>query len=342
MAIPVRVDPMTSTVDVAVADPFDSHVQREVGYHLQTSVRVVHAPIHAVDAALARVIEEAGRAPASRDPVPPPPFGTPATKLALPVEKKSSDIPIPLVRRSKPPHAVDAPTTDDVDDEADDPGRITQDAIVLDPGSLPAARPSAGDLASGGPDGISAQSLDIVIPESARLPDFDSPPDTSPLLTEAVVGLERALDELDDASSRDEIVLACLRGMASVARRVGVFAVRRDVFTGWACTHSFANEVEFRSIRVERRDDTVFAHAAAEGWFVGPVPPTAPHRALLDLLRDPGREVAVAAVRLHGRPAMLILAAEMIDTMIATRAAERVVQASSRALLRVLRAEKRR
>lgn len=343
LAVPVRADPITTTVDVAAADPFDAHVQREFSFHLGAPVRVVNAPLHAVEAALVQVAEEL-RPPANvRQRTRTPVFGSAVPRFALPIRKVSSEIPIPLVRRSKPPASPPPPPQEPPEeaDDADDPGRITQDAIVLDPGSLPAARPSHGALWSSSATSIDADSFDIKIPKDAAVPDIEPPPETSPLLTEAIVGVERALDELDRAPTRDEVVLATLRGMAAVARRVGVFAVRRDAFTGWACTRSFASESDFRSVRIDRRDDTVFAHAAAEGWYVGAIPGTAAHREILSFVPDPDAEVAVVAVRLLGRAAMLILATQMIDTMIATRTAERLAQASAKALIRVLRAEKR-
>ena len=338
LAVPVRADPITATVDVAVADPFDAHAQREFSFHLNAPVRVVQAPLHAVEAALVQVAQELEPAFPTRRRSRTPMFGSAAPRFALPMRKASSEIPIPLVRKSRPSNP---PPLDPTLDDADDPGRITQDAVVLDPGSLPAARPSHGALWSSSAAGVDTDSFDIKIPKHPAVPDIETPPETSPLLTEAVVGVERALEEIDCAPTRDEVVLATLRGMAAVARRVGVFAVRRDAFTGWACTRSFANEDVFRGVRIDRRDDTVFAHAAAEGWYVGLIPRTDAHGQLLSLVPDPDGEVAVIAVRLLGRAAMLILAAQMVDTLIATRTAERLAQASAKALIRVLRAEKR-
>jgi hypothetical protein len=258
-----------------------------------------------------------------------PAFGSVAPRIPLPVVKTSSELPIPLVRRSKPPSPK----------EEHDPGRIARDAIVLDPGSLPAARPSPTDLSPNAIDGIQAESLEIIIPKNSAVPEFDAPSD--PFLTQVVVGLESSLDDLARASTRDDVVLAALRGMATVSRRVGVFAVRRETFTGWACTRSFASEPEFQSICVDRRANTVFAHAAAEGWYFGPIPATVGHEQLAALLPDARSEVAIVAVRLQGRPAMLILATQWIDSLIATRTAERLANASAKALLRVQRSEKR-
>ncbi len=328
LAVPVRVDAMTSTVDLAVADPFDTQAQREFAFHLDAPVRIVHAPLAVVERALETLAERFG----PRRRLQPPSLGSATPHLDTPTIQSSSDVPIPLVRRSRSPVATD---------DADDAGRITREAIVLDPGSLPAARPSLADLAGSALDGVAIESLHFVIPRSAALPRIDEVPETVPTLTEAVVGLESALDDLEAACTRDDIVLGALRGMASVARRVGVFAARRDTFTGWACTPSFASADEFRGIRIERHHDSVFSHAASEGWYFGAIPRDAVHEPLHSLLSHVDTEVTIVAVRIEGRAAMLILGAELIDTLIATRTAERVAHASARALLRVLRSEKR-
>jgi hypothetical protein len=330
LAIPVRVDTMTSTVDVAMADPFDTHAQQEFAFHLDAPVRVVHAPLTVIERALERLATAAGPGPRQR--LRTPALGSASPRFDAPTIQSSSDVPIPLVRRSRSPVMTN---------NAEDAGRITRDAIVLDPGSLPAARPSLADLSGSALDGVTIESLHVVIPRSAALPQIEEAPETLPLLTKTVVGLESVLDDLECAATRDDIVLAALRGMASVARRVGVFAVRRDAFTGWACTPSFATADEFRGIRIERRQDSVFSHAASEGWFFGTIPRNAVHEPLHTLLSHVDTEVTIVAVRIQGRAAMLILGAQLIDTLIATRTAERVAHASAKALLRVLRSEKR-
>jgi hypothetical protein len=327
LAIPVRVDAMTSTVDVAMADPFDTHAQQEFAFHLDAPVRVVHAPLTVIERAL-EGLATAGPRRRLRTPA----LGSASPRFDAPTIQSSSDVPIPLVRRSRSPVMTDG---------TEDAGRITRDAIVLDPGSLPAARPSLADLSANALDGVAIESLHVVIPRSAALPQIEEAPETLPLLMETVVGLETALDDLECASTRDDIVLAALRGMVSVARRVGVFAVRRDAFTGWACTPSFATADEFRGIRIARHKDSVFSHAASEGWFFGAIPRNAVHEPLHSLLSHEDTEVTIVAVRIQGRAAMLILGAELIDTLIATRTAERVAHASAKALLRVLRSEKR-
>lgn len=52
LAVPVRRDPYTGTVDVAVVDPFESHLIAELSFHLGAGVRLVRAPLGEVERAL--------------------------------------------------------------------------------------------------------------------------------------------------------------------------------------------------------------------------------------------------------------------------------------------------
>lgn len=52
MAVPVRRDAITGTVDVVVPDPSDPHAAHEIAFHLRAPVRLVRASIPALDDAL--------------------------------------------------------------------------------------------------------------------------------------------------------------------------------------------------------------------------------------------------------------------------------------------------
>jgi len=69
LAIPVRRDALTGTVDVAVADPADPHPANEIAFHLRAPVRVVRAPVTAIEEALRRLTISAREHTGS---VPPP------------------------------------------------------------------------------------------------------------------------------------------------------------------------------------------------------------------------------------------------------------------------------
>ena len=55
LAIPVRRDAITGTVDVAVADPADPHPANEIAFHLRAPVRIVRAPVSAIEEAIRRL-----------------------------------------------------------------------------------------------------------------------------------------------------------------------------------------------------------------------------------------------------------------------------------------------
>jgi hypothetical protein len=55
LALPVRYDAVTGVVDVAVADAADPHPASEIGFHLGAPVRVVRAPLAAIEEALRRL-----------------------------------------------------------------------------------------------------------------------------------------------------------------------------------------------------------------------------------------------------------------------------------------------
>lgn len=65
LAIPVRHDAITGTVDVVVADCTDPHPGREISFHLDAPVRLVRAPLAAIEEAL-RGMRSRSHPPGSR------------------------------------------------------------------------------------------------------------------------------------------------------------------------------------------------------------------------------------------------------------------------------------
>jgi len=323
LAVPVRIDPTTHTVDVAMADPFDLHAQQELAHHLEAPVRVVVAPPAAIDHALDGIEARAsGRPPRLRTPS----FGVPSVRPAPGSISLRSEVPIPLVRRSRPTSESS---------HADDPDATPQ---TLE------CPPAAGPPEDGPPDSIddpTVASLRVAIPTNGPVPDIRGATNTRTMPSDFARRLDAALDDLSHAMSRDRIVVAAVRGMSNVAGRVGVFAVRRDVFAGWASSLAGPADDAFKAIRIPRDRDSVLDRAASDGWFFGLIPRDAIHRPLHTFLPRADREATIVAVRIRGRAAMLIIGAQLFDTLIASRAAERIANASAAALVRVLRAEKR-
>lgn len=141
LALPVRQEAFTRTVDVAAVDPFDSHIQQEFSFHLDAPVRILRANLSDIVAALdgmhtggafaAGVSEMLGvheKTPAHGS-EPPPPVGeaeietqvqlAPAPAREPEASENPSQPPIPLVQRasdvsrlraSTPPEASEALT----------------------------------------------------------------------------------------------------------------------------------------------------------------------------------------------------------------------------------------
>lgn len=128
LAVPVRFDPVTGTVDVAAANPLDLHLQAEFAFHLESPVRLVRAPFAALREAIRSVDPEEDPFDRTTSPLAStiaslratPAFGSPAISAA--------DVPIPLVRRSTTPRAA----------EPSPPAELgnTSEIAVFDPASL--------------------------------------------------------------------------------------------------------------------------------------------------------------------------------------------------------------
>ncbi|WP_434048295.1 MULTISPECIES: hypothetical protein [Sorangium] len=101
-AVPIRVDPGVGTVDVAAADPLDRHIADEFSFHLGAPVRIVRAPITAIEEAIrALELDEREQVPVrSRRATPAFPHGAPQSTIPPP---PSSEVPIPLIRRASVP-----------------------------------------------------------------------------------------------------------------------------------------------------------------------------------------------------------------------------------------------
>jgi len=121
LAVPLRYDARSNTVDLAVVNVFDTHAAEEIAFHLQANVVAVRASLTEVEAALKNrpsYVELAASRPGRREtpassrrhqetppPVPvritkrTPPWGTDVSVMSSLSNDRTSDIPIPLTRR---------------------------------------------------------------------------------------------------------------------------------------------------------------------------------------------------------------------------------------------------
>jgi len=151
------------------------------------------------------------------------------------------------------------------------------------------------------------------------------PPDASPVLA-----------SLREAKTRDEVVDLALQGLAPIARRAAVFAVRKDSFRGWACSPSFGDQAAFRDVVIPQDQPSLLATAAAQTVYLGPLAPTPAHAPLTAVMGPGSDDVAAVAARVGGRPALILFADDLTDTLLATRRMDELARAVGDALTRLI------
>jgi hypothetical protein len=136
--------------------------------------------------------------------------------------------------------------------------------------------------------------------------------------------------------SRDEVLDLVLRALTLVANRAAIFVLRKDHYQGWACNPAFGSEEELRDVNVSAAVPSVLATASAAGHYLGPIPQTPGHLALLAVMRRSTSDVAVFVTRVRTRPALLLVADELDDPLRGTRAMSEIAQAAGEALTRLV------
>jgi hypothetical protein len=442
LAVPVRRDAITGTVDVVVADAIDTHAEQEIAFHLDAPVRIVRASAAAIDEALRKLRSRSRPPPSSRRspsrpsaerrrsslppavrdardderlydsrpraadaqnasasfrgktlpppapslerraqpnvfdafssealrpsrvpgadrqahvvPSPPagmrrpmatPPWGTPVHSTQAqpapsdhPHSGLGSEIPIPLTRRTfsavsggtqRPPPLVD-PNSALGEGIPLDPAQLRQIVEVnerMSPLELPAmggvARPLAMPSFIPGPPPL---------PRAGSLP---TAPAQAPQMPFADIG--GILAALRAAGSRDEVLELVLTGARMVALKVALFVVKRGGYLGWACTPEFGDRAALQAILIPLEFDSVFDEAVREGLYLGPVRHDEVHGAMLHVMRGASRDVAVVPVRVTGKTAVVVVADDLGDTMLATRRLEELARGAGDAFARIVR-----
>jgi len=325
LALPVRRDVRTGTVDVAVVDARDPHPVEEVAHWLAAPVRMVRTSLASMDAALRRVHGEPEPERALRTPVPPIGMGSPSERLQEATLTSAFGL-------------------DDFDERRlGNPLGDWGDTEFLD---FPVADPNI-------PFALTRKSVDPV----ELLRRFDPGPDPAVPETEPVLDLRRrksaapsaqapplaavatTLEAIREAHDRDSILELVVAGTRTVARKVAVLAVRRDALVGWTCSPELGERNAIRAARVSPGMSDVFTGAlATDTARLARIPKDAAHAPLLSAMRAaPSAEVALVAVRVEGKAVALVLADELGDPPFATRRMEELARAAGEALGRLLR-----
>ena len=315
LAVPVHVDPRTGRVDVAAVEPLDPHVGQEFAFHLDQSVRVLHASHEAVRTALDRLQRGAKvsvlppkaqeRSLSSEAPIPLVKLDTGAR----------SEAPIPLVKRSMLP--ARAPSVAPRGRSLPPPSLVPEaEGVALSWRS----KPPPVDLVA------SAVELDQRKPASLRPPLGANAPTTR--------------ERLEDATSPEgvlDILRDCLAPAASI-----VFAVKNASFDGRVGSPSVDERVQVKQISLLSHQPSVLETAVKSGFYLGPIPNTPNHRELRDALPNEwANEVYVTAVMVQERPSLVWLLAGFEQSLDLTRRADELALVAGRALGRILRQRKR-
>jgi hypothetical protein len=355
LALPVRRDPRTGTIDVAVVDARDTHAVAEVAYWLKAPVRMVRTSLVSMDAALRRM-RKPEDAPGMRSLA--PPIWVPA-----PSER-------PRPRAETPVYgspAVGAQPKDASDGEAPAPPESAREQGLNIPFALK-RKDSPGSQADPSNDGTSAapprrgQDLDGTSAAPPRRgQDLDTPAEDPVLdlrvrkgtpvvgsqaaaLTQAARDIARLVRDIREAADRDAILELLAQGARVVADKVAVLAVKRGVLAGWTCSPEMADRAHFRQVKVSTLSSAVLSEALDSGTArVARIPKDAAHAPLLAALRDPLMgESALVAVRVDGKSVALVLAADVgADTRTACRQLEELAVAAGDALSELLRTKRK-
>jgi hypothetical protein len=298
LVVPLRRD-ANGAVHVAVADPRDRHPAEEIAYFLRSEVRAFRARIAAIRAALF----EAGTAPAPAAP-----------EASVARDRKGTPIwgtPIVSLKPPAVPHVNEMP-------------------IPLTRRSFP---PTEGLVST-------VREPEPVFALLSRRPPSmyaAAPEEVSPIPAPPFIDAQAVLAALGEATDRDAIIALLLSGTRAVARRVGIFAVKREAFLGWACSSELCDPSAFRSLIITATLPSVFAGVASGSEYLGPLYRTEAHAPLLDLTGVTTRDVAIVPVRVLGHAALLLLADDLGDPALSTKRMSELAQAAGTALTRVLR-----
>jgi hypothetical protein len=139
------------------------------------------------------------------------------------------------------------------------------------------------------------------------------------------------------AGARDQVLGALLSGVRAVARKVALFVLKKDSYIGWTCTPELGAVAAIRQVTIPVALPSVFSTAAAGSTYLGPLYRNEASTGLLDVMEKATRDVAIASVRVQGRPVVLIVADELGDTLLATQRIEELARAAGDALARLVK-----
>jgi hypothetical protein len=297
LAVPVRRDPLTGTVDVAVVDVSDTHSVQEIAYWLSAPVRMVQTSLASLDAALERL------GPAS--------------------ERGIRSLAAPIWVGEQEPAAADAPATPRYGALPSPPSDAPVAFIELGLRGLPQGQES---------DPMSAAASTARGPFVPRRSPPPMRPSLFPVRERGVTGRPPSLapstrpghggdarpappsiepGSRDPArAARDAVLDELVSRAAETGAHAAVFVVRRDGIVGWTASSGACDRERLRSLRWPAHVRSVLQTALAQPEVTtARVPGDAVHAPLLTALAlRPGQQVTLAPVHAEGRPLAVLLA----------------------------------
>jgi hypothetical protein len=365
MALPVRRDPRTGTIDVAVVDARDSHAVSEVAYWLKAPVRMVRTSLSSMDSALRKLRkpEEASagmRSLAAPIWVPTPSL-PPRSRAATPVYGSALIAPEPpAAPPSVPPASTGLNIPFALKQQRDPAGSLADlaNGVGFDPPEDPVLdlrRRKAAGLPSVAPSTVHTAPTAIIPPVpnvAPSLPNLPAafaptggPPDVgrTPRAGDRPQDVARVADEIRQATDRDAILELVAAGGRVVAGRVAVLAVRKGVLAGWTCSPEMADRERLRAARLAIETSEVFEKALESDLArMVRIPKDAAHAPLLATFREPlAGEAALVAVRVDGKAVALVLADRVGEVKSALTGLEELAKAAGDALSELLRARRK-
>jgi len=354
-ALPVDIQP-DGTIIVAVLDPRDTYIADEFAFHLRRPVRLVRAPYPILWEALVNY------ATGTRSIVPPPgprrdrvrpvsytpAWGTQLESAEPPSDQKPSrsfsSIP-------QPPAVVASVTTStrrffagmhSAPSEPPRPPAMPMQSSIPPPDEEGHHEPVF-ELRRG--PHMTLRDLEPPTQRTRDEPAFPMVASLPTALTSLATMSEyfpdpaSTLGQLREAQDRDEVLALVEKSARAVAKRVALLVVRKDALVGWSCTAEFGNADGFRALSISTRTPSLLKSVLEGGVYLGPLLGSV-GRALLQVMRSATRDVAIVAIRVAGKPAVVVVCDDLTDTLLATRHLDIVAKVAGEALERVVRAKR--
>jgi hypothetical protein len=253
-------------------------------------------------------------------------MGRPPVSIEIPAPRAEAAGSPPAPGKGEAPEAPEVPEAPSVEEPEGAPGAgIGQAGAGQPPGE--GAPPAPPRPAPGA--GIGQAGAAPARGEASSSPTRPPGPPTFADLTEV-------FGALDVVRTRDDVVRVTLQGLRLLARRVAVFAIKRGAFHGYACNAEFGDERALRELAIPMDQPSLLATATATSVYLGPVPGTPTHAPLLDIMENPSLDVAAVAVRVGGRPVMVLVADDLGNTLRGTRSMDELARVAGDALARTL------